>query len=244
MEGITAKRAVSSFEENEQAALEGRNLVSIETEENVGPEAGIYVYVYENFAQFLRYVRVLAPRDQEKLLAYYCLAMTQSQLAVVFRTTQTVCSFQLRASVRCMAALIGWESQNPTPDIMEPLLTKVGFGTVDGHSLAEVIAEYVESRSFVAVAYKYGIHRPLIRRTISNASKTMIEETQPPEVQACGWWLFKLIDRANPLGKGLKARAKLKDSDVEVTLPDICGRNRVSTDDLYIDVFWQSRANF
>lgn len=243
-DSIVAGRSVKAFEDNEQAALEGTTLLSAETEAGMGPESGVLTYINDNFAQFLRYLRALAPRDQEKLLSYYCLGKTQTQLARVFRTTQTVASFQIRASVRCMAAIISWGGRNPSVETMERILTGVGHGAVSGQSLAEVVAEYAKLRSFVEVARNRKIHRPHIRRAISNASKEMVKLDQPPEVQALGWWLFKLIDKSNPLGKGLRLRARAKEGDVEVALPDVCGKNRVSTDDPDLDALFQSKANF
>lgn len=242
-DSISESRAVGNFTDDEQAALRGDGLISVETEADIGPEAGIYEYVTDNFASFISRIRDLHPRDQEMLLSYYCLAKTQQHLGGIFRSTQTVCSARIRASVRSIAAVMMWGG-SPTSDIMEPILARAGFPTVAGHPLAELAAEYIACRSFSDVAMKHGVHRPLIRKSLRSAATAMMGETQPPDAQALGWFLNKLISHANPRGMGLGKPGREKEGDVAVTIPDIAGKNRVSTRDRDIAVLFQPRANF
>src|SRR5271154_4876539 len=112
MDSITGKQAVDKFHEDEQASLEGRQLISMESNDNV--DDSIFIYVNSHFPAFLRYVRLLSPHDQEMLLSYHCLRKTQNQLAIIFKSTQTVCSFQLRATTKALVAMMSWDSAHPT----------------------------------------------------------------------------------------------------------------------------------
>jgi len=243
-DSITAKRAEIAFGDDEQACLEGSQLISIETQDDTGPEESVYAYVEVNFPAFLGHIRALSLQDQERVLSYYCLKKTQDHLATIFRSTQTVASFQLRAAVKCMVALVAWGGREPSVDTMEPLLQRVGCNKLGDHNLAELVLEYSYCKSFDEVAQKHGIHRPVIRRAISHASQEMTQAKHPPAVQALGWFLFKLIDRMNPRGKGPSRRALMRAGDFAVEVPAVVGVNLVRTDDPHISSFFQSRANF
>lgn len=106
MEGIAGDRAVLAYEHDEEGALYGAQLISAETDPDVQREQDIFIFINGNFAAFLNYLRNLSLRDQELLLAYYCLRKTQTQLGPMFKTSQTLCSAGMRAAVRAMCAYI------------------------------------------------------------------------------------------------------------------------------------------
>ena len=192
MESIAGDRAVLAYDHDEEAALDGAQLISAETDADLQQEQDIFIFIKGNFAAFLGYLRNLNLRDQELLLAYYCLRKTQTQLARIFKTSQTLCSAGTRATVRAMCAQIAFGGQ-PTEERMRPILQAVSAEEVilstlkktkrkegsenlsqhgkDGkpreqatHSLVRLLAEYAEARSFGRLADRRGIHRPEIRR--------------------------------------------------------------------------------
>jgi hypothetical protein len=77
MESAADDRAVLAYEHNEEAAFDGAQLISAETDPDVQREQDIFIFINGNFAAFLGYLRNLNLRDQELLLSYYCLRKTQ-----------------------------------------------------------------------------------------------------------------------------------------------------------------------
>lgn len=242
MESIAADRAVLAYEHDEEGALDGAQLISAETDPDVQREQDIFIFINGNFAAFLGYLRNLNLRDRELLLAYYCLRKTQTQLAPIFKTSQTLCSAGMRAAVRAMCAHISFGGQ-PTEEQMRPILQAVGAEETslstgpkphckedgeylsrhgkDGkprgkatHSLARLLAEYAEARSFRMLADRHGIHRPEIRRAFRHAAERL--EAGGREQQALAAWIRSLIDKANPFGEGENKRQAAKRGDVFV----------------------------
>jgi len=240
MESIAGDRAVLAYEHDEEAALDGAQLISAETDPDIQREQDIFIFINGNFAAFLNYVRNLSLRDQELLLAYYCLRKTQTQLAPMFKTSQTLCSAGMRAAVRAMCAYIAFGGQ-PTEERMRPILQAVGAEEAslstrpktqhkedgeylsrpgsDGkpgeratHSLARLLAEYAEARNFRRLAERHGIHRPEIRRAFRHAAERL--EAGSREQQALAAWIRALIDKANPFGVGESKLQAAKHGDV------------------------------
>jgi hypothetical protein len=223
MEGIAGDRAVLAYEHDEEGALYGAQLISAETDPDVQREQDIFIFINGNFAAFLNYLRNLSLRDQELLLAYYCLRKTQTQLAPILKTSQTLCSAGMRAAVRAMCAYITFGGQ-PTEERMRRILQAVGAeetslitrpkrqykegcenllqhrkngkaGDKAMHSLTRLLAEYAEVRSFRTLADRHGIHRPEIRRAFRRAAESL--EAGGREQQALAAWIRVLIDKAN-----------------------------------------------
>jgi hypothetical protein len=240
MESVAGDRAVLAYDHDEEGALDGAQLISAETDPDMQREQDIFIFINGNFAGFLNYLRNLSLRDQELLLAYYCLRKTQTQLAPIFKTSQTLCSAGMRAAVRAMCAYIAFGGQ-PTEERMRPILQAVGaeeasLSTLpktqykedgenlsqhgnDGkavenatHSLARLLAEYAEARSFRTLADRHGIHRPEIRRAFRRAAERL--EAGGSEQQALAAWIRVLIDKANPFGEGESKRQAAKRGDV------------------------------
>jgi hypothetical protein len=83
------------------------------------------------------------------------------------------------------------------------------------HSLARLIAEYAERRSFRRLADGHGIHRPEIRRAFRHAAEKL--EVGGREQQALAAWIRAMIDKANPFGEGESKRQAAKCGDVFVS---------------------------
>jgi hypothetical protein len=236
-DAITSDRSIFHFKEDEEASLEGKQLISIESEGTA--EEDFFVYVTENFSSFYRLIRYLKREDQDLLLAYYCLHKTQNQLGPVFGCTQTICSQRLRMAVRTLCAYIIFGGI-PTADQLRPFLEKAGWeevllqGTSGGFrqkddsdyktqsgadgspseenikcSLSEIIVDYARTRNFVTVANKHGVHRPDVRRKMKKAA-VALGEMKEMEMQAIGAYILRMIDKANPAGAGDSARQKAK----------------------------------
>jgi hypothetical protein len=234
MENVAAAESVRRFAEDPEAQLEGSQIMSMEALD--ADEAGVFTYLTENFASFLRHVRLLAPRDQELLLAYYCLEKRQEDIAPLFGTTQTMASWGLRQAVRAAAAVMLWGGQAPTADQMEPILRAASLdraplrqgGTV---ALAEVAEEYQRCRSFAETARRFGMWRPDVRRTMSKAAEALRREGSPPDQQALGAWIARLIEKAHPSRRGLTEKERAKTVDIWVSLGDELGEDRVRVQD-------------
>jgi hypothetical protein len=241
MDSVAGDRAVLAYDHDEEAALAGAQLISAETDSDLQQEQDIFIFISRNFAGFLRYLRNLSLRDQELLLAYYCLRKTQTQLAPIFMTSQTLCSAGMRAAVRAMCAYIAFDGQ-PTEERMRPILQAVGVGEArmstgprrqgdlgspsqhvkNGtpgekatHSLARLLAEYAEVRSFRSLADRHCIHRPETRRAFRSAAEKL--EVGDREQQALATWIRALIDKTNPFGEGESKRQAAKRGDVFVS---------------------------
>lgn len=120
MESIAGDRAVLAYKNDEEGALDGAQLIYAETDPGVQREQDIFIFINGNFAAFLGYLRNLNLRDRELLLAYYCLCKTQTLLAPIFHTSQTLCSAGMRAAVRAMCAYIAF-SGHPTEERMRTI---------------------------------------------------------------------------------------------------------------------------
>jgi hypothetical protein len=85
--------------------------ISLETQPDLMGES-IYAYVWNNFHDFITKIRNLSEEDQELLLSYYLLGKTQTSLAIVNKSTQTICSTKIRMAQRG-SGLVSGVSNNP-----------------------------------------------------------------------------------------------------------------------------------
>jgi hypothetical protein len=249
MDSITSARSMLLSDEE---ALAGGTTISCETTDEFGVD-DIYVYCQEHFADWLRVIRVLSREQQELLLSYYLLGKTQQVLAGIVSSTQTVCSFRIRMAVK-LAGTYMMMGGRPTAEQIRVVLIKAGLeDSIRGVKLSEIIAEYAACRNFAAIAYRYRLHRPDIRRAMSQASKHLLGnptgETDPqppgdPDGIAVGAYIFNLIDKANPDGKGVSERQKAKTARCVVRVDPPCvGEFRVAVNDPGWDSLFVSRAN-
>lgn len=225
---------------DEQEQLEGATTISLETQQDM-TEEDILTYVQENFQQFLKTLRFLKKEDQELLLSYYLLSKTQNTLALIHKSTQTVCSFRIRMAVKTLCAFI--MMGEPTPDKMHLILEHAGLETsLEKLPLSECIDLYAKTRSFQRIAEIHHLHRPDIRRAMSRASKALMD-SKDAQAHALGAYIHSLIDKANPSGVGYSKRKVQKLGHIYRTDPTILGEFRIKVNDPEFEHMFVSRAN-
>ena len=237
-DSIVATRAMLL---NEEEALEGGTLISLESQADMAEE-DILTYIQENFAGFIRILRSLKREDQELLLSYYLLSKTQNTLATIHKSTQTVCSFRIRMAVKTLGTFI-MMSGAPTVEKMHEVLTKAGLeDSLQKIDLSKIVDLYVKTRNFQKIAELHHLHRPDIRRAMSRASKQLMESKNPQE-HALGAYIHSLIDKANPAGQGYSKRKIAKQCHIYRQDPAILGEFRISVSDPDFQHMFVSRAN-
>lgn len=182
----------------------------------------IGTYIKENFKSFIVQLRQLNDEDQELLLSYYLLAKPQWSLALLYRSTQTVCSSKLRMAVKKLgtAALFG----DPDIDTLDTVLDKHNLNSMlDGVKTSQLVDTYRQTRSFDSTARIHGVHRPDIRRVLSNVAKELLKERDREEL-AIGAYIFGLIDKASATGIGFSRRKLDKHTHVYIKDSSILGR--------------------
>ena len=230
------------MELSEEDSLEGQTTISIETcGELEKVDKYTYTYIQENFAHFLKYLRFLKKEDQELLLSYYILGKTQNTLALIHKSTQTVCSFRIRMAAKTLGTFIMMGL--PTVEKMHTILGGAKLeDSLKKVPLSQVIDEYNRCRNFQRVAEVHKLHRPDVRRAMSRASKQLMESKDPQE-HALGAYIHSLIDKANPAGTGFSKRKIAKQCHLYITDPAILGSFRIRVDDPDFGAWFVSRAN-
>ncbi len=123
----TASPDARSLELDQEKVPDGTATLSVETCEELADHDDVNAYVHENFPALMRMLRKLKPEAQDHLLSYYLLAKTQSSLAPLFATTQTIVSFTLRTAVKTMPTKnVMWEG-DPSVEQMRPILERAGL---------------------------------------------------------------------------------------------------------------------
>jgi hypothetical protein len=253
-ESITSSRAMLLSDED---ALAGNTTLSLETQGDLA-EDDIFTFINENFGAFLKSLRYLRKDDQELLLAYYLLGKAQNTLAVIHNSTQTVCSFQLRMAVKTLGTfmMVGGE---PTEEMLREVFDRTGFEhklensrpTRDGSEsqapaperpLSKVVTEYAHCRNFLHVARTFQLHRPDIRRTLSQFVKAFRDSTGSKEM-AVAVWLHSLIDKVSPVGSGYTKRKAKKMGNLFRQDPAIVGEFRINIADADFGQVFVGRAN-
>lgn len=112
----------------EEEALAGDGMLSLETTGEFG-EDDFFVYSREHFADWLRVLRNLSLEQQEMLLSYYLLGRTQQTLAMLWSSTQTVCSFRLRMAIKLAGTYIMMGGA-PSTETMRTTLLRAGRGVL------------------------------------------------------------------------------------------------------------------
>jgi hypothetical protein len=237
----------------DEEALAGGTTISMETQEEF-TEDDFYVYCRERFPEWLKMLRSLPLEQQELILSYYLVGKTQSVLAKLWSSTQTVMSFRIRMAVK-LAGTYLMMGGAPSVDQMRSVLIKAGLEhSLKKVSLSGIIVEYARCRSFEKIARAHDLHRPDIRRAMSQASKHLLRgevtnlqtETShsSPEELAVGAYIFNLIDKSNPTGQGKSERQKAKTARCVVRIDPPCtGEFRVAVNDPGWESLFVSRAN-
>jgi hypothetical protein len=243
-DSITSVRAMLL---DEEAQLEGATTISLETQADLAEE-DILSFINENFGVFLKTLRFLKKEDQELLLSYYLLSKTQNTLALIHKSTQTVCSFRIRMAVKTLGTfmMVGGE---PTEELLHDVLEKAGLEDslekelgVKKARLSTVVMEYVRTRNFQHVATHFHLHRPDVRRAMSRASKALMDSKDGREA-AVAAWLHSLIDKVSPVGTGFSKRKAQKMGHLYRSDPAILGQFRMSITDPNFGHMFVSRAN-
>lgn len=250
-ESITGRRSILNSrgdhgELDEQEVLEGRTTISLETCSELQDE-DILTYINENFPDFLRIIRFLSKEDQELLLSYYILSKTQNTLALIHKSTQTVCSFRIRQAVKRIGTFMMLGA--PTEEVMAKVFEQAGLENElppnakgERVGLSKAVTFYERTRSFQQVADMFGLHRPDIRRTMSRAAKTLGESAEPREM-ALAAFVHGLIDKASASGQGFSKRKISKLCHVYRNDPDLLGAFRIDVTHPDFKYLFTSRAN-
>jgi hypothetical protein len=229
---------------SEEQALAGETTISIETTGAVDDD--VFSYVQENMGKFLKFIRFLSKEDQELLLSYYLLGKPQNILADIFDNTQTACSASIRMAMKKIgtAMLFG----DPSLEMISAILKKARLedGLISVHNnpvpLSCCIKAYEDCRNFQKVATHYDLHRPQVRRAMSQASKKLLESKDGNE-EALGAFIHGLIEKASAAGQGLSKRQLSKLGHKYRQDPPILGQFRVKLEDPFFDHLFVSRAN-
>lgn len=241
-DSITSARAMLLDEEDQ---LEGTTTISLETQADLAEE-DILSFINDNFDRFLRTLRFLKKEDQELLLSYYLLSKTQNTLAIIHKSTQTVCSFRIRMAVKTLGTFV--MMGEPTEELLHAVLDRAGLENSlekEDHpapALSKVVMEYVRTRNFQQVAANFGLHRPDVRRAMSRASKALMESKNGKEA-ATAAWLHSLIDKVSPVGIGFSKRKAQKLGHLYRGDPAILGQFRMNIEDPNFGHMFVSRAN-
>jgi hypothetical protein len=237
-EAVTAQRALLLSEEE---SLEGTTTISLETQTDLS-EDDILTYVEENFTEFLRIIRYLSKEDQELLLSYYLLSKTQNTLAIIHRTTQTLCSFLIRKAVERVGTFILLGP--PTQETMRAIFLREELEySLPNMEMSKAVELYEKTKSFQIVADIFHLHRPDVRRAIRKAAQ-VLEQSKDRQGKALGAYLQGLIEKASASGMGFSKRKLSKQGHIQLRDPDILGEFCIPVDheDFERSVF-TSRAN-
>lgn len=221
----SAGRAIAEFAENAESALQGLNMLSAETQGELQEDDAL-TWVRDHFAEFLRLLRGLKKDDQDLLTCYYVLGIAQATLGPLFKTTQTQCSYRVRAAMKALCAL---SQGKPDAARLRAALDKAGLEGDFSVPVSQLVAEYEECRSFQRLADKYDIHRPAVRKAMRHAA-VALGESQDPEAQMLGAYIHTLIAGAHRWGKGMSKRKAIAMGDVRRSDPDSLGDFRVKVD--------------
>lgn len=233
---IVAARAMSFTEDEYQED----HTISLETQQDLMGES-IYAYVWNNFDDFMQRIRFLSEEDQELLLSYYVLGKTQTSLAIVNRSTQTICSSKIRMAIKRLGAnvLLGGMSE----ETLDPLLEGIGHMYLqEGVKMSKVIVLYSRTHSFQEVSDAFGLYRPDVRRGITNISKILLASSDM-KLLALGAYVHGLIDKSSIRGQGPSKSRMISRGNVYRQDPDILGEFVINLSDPNFKDLLYPRAN-
>jgi hypothetical protein len=205
------------------SSFEGTATLSVETREG-GDDGGIVSFVVAAPETFLKFAALLPPRAQDLLLVYLLLNREQNSLAIIFKNTQTVSSFEIRRAVAALAAFVFFNG-DPSVAVMREILKSEGLEVSDFagftkpgqvFSMAELLSEFVASGSFFVVARSRKIHRPALRRAFKNLSETLAGSKRHASLALASYIRLK-TEKKSPTGVGETPTARSKQKDVHLT---------------------------
>jgi hypothetical protein len=130
----------------------------------------------------------------------------------------------------------------PIAETMREPFTAAGLENLLPVPLSQVVELYSKTRSFQRVAEVLMLHRPQVRRIMSQASKTLSKSLDTRD-KAIGAYLSDLIDKASASGQGFSRRKMAKQGDIYVTMPALLGEFRIPVTATDFDQIFVSRAN-
>jgi hypothetical protein len=238
---VTGARALVTQSDSNDYDTSGDTL-SLETQNDLMGES-IYSYVWNNFPDFLTNIRHLSEEDQEFLLSYYILGKTQTSLAIVNKSTQTICSTKIRMAVKRLGAhIILGEITEASLEQLFSKFDKQYYEKDPSVPLSKLIHLYAKLGSAQEVADVLGLYRPDVRRSITNLAKELMDS---PDLQlsALGAVIQGLIDKASSSGHGPSKSRMLARGNMFRKDPDVLGEFEVDvTNPGFKDVLYP-RAN-
>ena len=223
-EAITAARSMrvtDPFDASEET-------ISAETQLDLARDS-VGMSLRTDLDTLLPYVAQLCLEDQELLKCYFLLEKPQWCLAVVHRSTQTLCSQRIRKAQERLGLIVQHKGQHPPLDAIAEVMELHGINHIleSGPSTAELIVEYRKRRSFTAVADALRCPRPQVRHVL-NTVATTLKDDEHREHAAYGAYVHGLIDQAAVHGSGFGENKRQKLAHAHAVDPDLVGQFRVS----------------
>ena len=188
----------------------------------------------ENLRDYLPHIRRLSPEDQELLLSYYLLSKPQWCLAKLYQSTQTLCSFRIRLAVKKLGVATAYNGHPTLEDLTLVLEDHNLNHLVEGVTTAALVVEYRTRRSFAAVADALRVHRPSVRKALTQAVNVLFEDPHS-EHKAIGAYIHGLIDKASIQGYGFNLKKAEKLAHVFKTDPALVGAFTIDLSDPAFD---------
>ena len=228
-ESITAARSML-VEDPSDFAFE---TISLETQQDLARDT-VGESIQAHFGAILPHMRLLSPEDQELLLSYFLLAKPQWCLAKLYQSTQTLCSLRIRLALKKLGVVTKYQG-HPTQEALDAILEEHGLNAlVEGVKTSTLVVEYRQRRSFAAVADLLRIHRPVVRRALTQVVNTLMSDPHE-EHAAVGAYIHGLIDKASITGQGYSAQKARKLSHVHKKDPSLVGSFHIDLSDPAFD---------
>ena len=177
----------------------------------------------------LPYVAQLCLEDQELLKCYFLLEKPQWCLAVVHRSTQTLCSQRIRKAQERLGLIVQHHGQHPPLESITEVLEQHGLNHIlaEGPTTAEIVVEYRKRRSFTGVSDSLRCPRAQVRHVLNTAA-TALKDDEHREHAAYGAYIHGLIDQAAVHGRGFSENKRQKLAHAHAVDPDLVGQFRVN----------------
>jgi hypothetical protein len=179
------------------AAVAGDNMLSIENCD-MG-EGDVYGWIQDHVAEFLGALQFLNGEDRELLLGYYLVGKSQTSLAPLHHSTQTLTSIRIREAMKRMGSILTLGA--PTTEVMAGVLHEAGLENVLAVPLSAIVALYAETRAYFLVAQRLKLHRQDIIRALKAATK-QLQASGILRQEALGAYMHSLIEKADPQRQG------------------------------------------
>lgn len=207
--------------------------ISMETQSELARDT-VGESLQAHFGDILPHLRLLSPEDQELLFSYFLLSKPQWCLAKLYQSTQTLCSLRIRLALKKLG-IVTLYGGHPSQEELDKVLDVHELNDlVEGVKTSTLIVEYRQRRSFSAVADVLRVHRPAIRRALTQVVNVLMEDPHDEHV-AVGAYVHGLIDKASIQGQGYSARKAQKLSHVHKVDPALVGSFHISLADPAFD---------